>query len=62
VPNNNWFAVMFSGGIPSSNATGWKKGKHKSDDCGLTVKKNDCGPLDDNPSYYIYVRITCILY
>lgn len=31
VPNRSWFAMMFSGGIPSSNATGWKQGKRKTE-------------------------------
>jgi hypothetical protein len=25
VPNSSWFALMFSLGMPSSDATGWKQ-------------------------------------
>jgi hypothetical protein len=32
VSNIIWFAIMFSTGIPSSDATGCKKGKQKTDE------------------------------
>jgi hypothetical protein len=33
VPNSSWFAMMFSAGIPSSNATGCNQDKPKADEC-----------------------------
>jgi len=53
VPNNNWFAMMFSGGIPSSNATGWKQGKHLSD---------DFEPINDNPLYICEQHLSYCIY
>jgi len=49
---SRWFAMMSSGGTASSNATGWKQGRHESD---------DCEPLNDTPLYAYsntYINLT----
>jgi hypothetical protein len=45
-PNSSWFAMMFSGGMPSSNATGWKQGTKKTDQCFIEPLTINCHILE----------------
>jgi hypothetical protein len=50
VPNNNWFAVMFSGGIPSSQ-TGCKKCKITQIGCKKYSLNSQITQLLNGPKY-----------
>jgi hypothetical protein len=46
VPKSSWFAMMFSEGMPSSNATGWKHGTKKTDECFTEPLMMNCHILE----------------